>query len=187
MSEMSSPFEPFLQPLDGRAEDLRAIIEPALWAIGLELVQLHDVRGAHKDTVRILTDRPTATATANATAKAAGVSMGDLERANRVISDVLDVEDAERKLFAHPYDLEVGSPGVDRPLTKISHFTKHAGECVKVKSNRAVCNARSFGGILAPINGGIRVDDVEIPYDAIASAHIVFVFQASQKPGKKQK
>lgn len=177
----TSPFEPFLEPFDGPAEDLRAIIEPALFAVGLELVQLHFVRGAHKDTVRIMTDRP------EATAKIAGVSMADLERANRVISDVLDVEDAQKKLFPHAYDLEVGSPGVDRPLTKASHFRKHAGERVKVKSRHAIENARSFAGTLAATDGGIRVDDVEIPFDAIQSANVVFVFEAPQKPGKKQK
>lgn len=177
-------FEPFLTPFHGPAEDLRAIIEPALAAVGLELVQLHFVRGAHKDTVRIMTDRP------DATAKVAGVSMADLERANRVLSDVLDVEDAHSKLFAHAYDLEVGSPGVDRPLTKIPHFKKHAGERVRVKSKHPIqlssdgsCGraARSFAGRLALIDGGIRVDDVAIPFDAIHSAHIVFVFQAPRK------
>lgn len=180
-----SDFEPFLNPYDGVAEELRAVIEPALAALGLELWHLVYVRAQHRDTVRIMAER------IGFPAEGVAISMADLEKANRVIGDALDVEDQAKKLFPHAYELEVGSPGVDRPLTKVSHFKKSAGAKVKVKTKVAHGSpsgtpARSFSGTLAVDDAakGIRVDDVAIPFEDIQSAHIVFVFEAPQKPGK---
>lgn len=180
-----SDFEPFLNPYDGVADELRAVIEPALAALGLELWHLVYVRAQHRDIVRIMAER----LTFNAATNEGAISMADLEKANRVIGDALDVEDAAKKLFPHAYELEVGSPGVDRPLTKRSHFEKNAGAQVKVKTNVAHGSpsgtpARSFSGMLGIDDKGIRVDDVAIPFEDIQSAHIVFVFEAPQKPGK---
>jgi ribosome maturation factor RimP len=183
-----SDFEPFLNPYDGVAEELRAVIEPALAALGLELWHLVYVRAQHRDTVRIMAERTGF----SATVVDSGISMADLEKANRVIGDALDVEDAAKKLFPHAYELEVGSPGVDRPLTKVSHFQKNVGAKVKVKTKVAHGSpsgtpARSFSGTLGVDDKGIRVDDVAIPFEDIQSAHIVFVFEAPQKPGKGSK
>lgn len=178
-----SDFEPFLNPYDGVADELRAVIEPALAALGLELWHLVYVRAQHRDTVRIMAER------IGFPAEGVAISMADLEKANRVIGDALDVEDQAKKLFPHAYELEVGSPGVDRPLTKVSHFKKNVGATVKVKTKVAHGSpsgtpARSFSGTLGVDDKGIRVDDVAIPFEDIQSAHIVFVFEAPQKPGK---
>ena len=172
--------EPFLVPLDGPAEALRAVIEPALTSVGLELVQLHFVRGTHKDTLRLFIDR-----------KAGGISVGDLEKANRLLSDLLDVADQEQHLFPHAYDLEVSSPGVDRPLTKRSHFERAVGEKVRVKTrvplnNASGLGARSFTGKLVAVDDAVHVDALAIPFDDIQSAHVVFEFQIPQKPGKRK-
>jgi ribosome maturation factor RimP len=177
-----SDFEPFLNPYDGVAEELRAVIEPALAALGLELWHLVYVRAQHRDTVRIMAER------IGFPAEGVAISMADLEKANRVIGDALDVEDQAKKIFPHAYELEVGSPGVDRPLTKRSHFVKSAGAKVKVKTKVAHGSpsgtpARSFSGTLGVDDKGIRVDDVAIPFEDIQTAHIVFVFEAPQKPG----
>lgn len=178
-----SDFEPFLNPHDGVADELRAAIEPALAALGLELWQLVYVRAQHRDTVRIMAER------IGFPAEGVAISMADLEKANRVIGDALDVEDQAKKLFPHAYELEVGSPGVDRPLTKATHFKKSVGAQVKVKTKVAHGSpsgtpARSFSGTLGVDDKGIRVDDVAIPFEDIQSAHIIFVFEAPQKPGK---
>lgn len=183
VSVVTSSFEPFLNPPEGTAEELRAVIEPALDALGLELWNLVYVRAQHRDTVRVMAER-----------REGVVSMADLERANRVLGDTLDVEDQAKKLFPHAYELEVGSPGVDRPLTKVSHFKKNVGVQVKVKTKVAHgaaggTPARSFSGKLALDEDGasIRVDDVKIPFADIQSAHVVYVFEMPKKPGKKNK
>jgi len=174
--------EPFLIPFDGPSEALRAVIEPALAAVGLELVQLHFVRGSHKDTLRLFIDH-----------KSGGVSVAELEKANRLLSDLLDVEDKEQHLFPHAYDLEVGSPGLDRPLTKRSHFARVMGQRVRVKTKSAIDNARSFSGeIKAVDDAAVEVADLadgkshRIPFDDIHSAHVVYVFETPTKPGKKK-
>ncbi len=168
--------EPFLVPFEGQSEALREVIEPALAAVGLELVQLHFVRGAHKDTLRLFVDR-----------KSGGVSVSELEKANRLLSDLLDVEDQEQHLFPHAYDLEVGSPGLDRPLTKRSHFQRCVGQRVRVKTRVALEGARSFTGeIKAVDDAALEVDGHRIPYEEIQSAHVVYVFETPKKPGKKR-
>lgn len=185
----TSSFEPFLAPFEGPAEALRAVIEPALASLGLELVQLFFVRGAHKDTVRVFADKP-----------GRGdprVSMAEIEKASRLLSDVLDVEDQQQRLFPHAYDLEVGSPGVDRPLTKKSHFKDARGERVKVKTKVAYANARSLTGTLVDADDGalaLRLEGqdeaeapVRVPLDDVQSAHTIFVFEAPRKPGKPAK
>jgi ribosome maturation factor RimP len=182
--------EPFLVPFDGPAEALRAVIEPALDTLGLELVQLHFVRGAHKDTVRVFADTPLTSSIRGRE----GISMAQLEKASRLLSDVLDVEDQQKKLFPHAYDLEVGSPGVDRPLTKKSHFTHANGERVKVKTRVPYENARSLTGTLVGSDGAfieVRLDGQDAPVrvllDDVQSAHTIYVFEAPQKPGHKSK
>jgi ribosome maturation factor RimP len=168
--------EPFLTQFEPSSEAIRAVVEPALSSVGLELVQLQFVRGNHKDTLRLFVD----------VRGAGGISVAQLEKANRLLSDLLDVEDRERHLFPHAYDLEVGSPGLDRPLTKKSHFARAAGQKVRVKTKAAIDNARSFTGDLAVNDDVVIVDGHRIPFDDIHSAHVVYVFEAPAKPGKKQ-
>jgi ribosome maturation factor RimP len=184
-ASVDTPFEPFLTPHEGPAEALRAVIEPALSTLGLELVQLFFVRGAHKDTVRVFADRPQAPGRAR-------ISMAEIERASRLLSDVLDVEDQERRLFPHAYDLEVGSPGVDRPLTKRSHFAGARGERIKLKTRVPYANARSLAGtlvdaqdeaVLVRLDGqGADEEPLAVRFDDVQSAHTIFVFETPQKP-----
>jgi ribosome maturation factor RimP len=169
-------FEPFLVPFEGSEEVLRSILEPALSALGLELVQLHHVHGSNRDQVRIFVDKAEG-----------GIQMADLERANRIVGDVLDVEDQQRKLFSQRYDLEVSSPGLDRPLTKRSHFARAAGQTVKVKLKQPQDGQRTFSGPLLTTDEGISVDGRAIRYDEIQQANVVFQFETPQKPQKKQK
>jgi ribosome maturation factor RimP len=168
--------EPFLTPFEPSSEAIRAVVEPALASVGLELIQLQFVRGNHKDTLRLFIDKR----------GAGGISVAELEKANRLLGDLLDVEDQEKRLFPHAYDLEVGSPGLDRPLTKRSHFGRVVGQKVRIKTKVAVDNARSFTGTLTAADEHVVVDGHMIPFDDIQSAHVVYVFEAPQKPGKKK-
>ena len=173
--------EPFLNPLEPSSEAVRGVVEPALASVGLELIQLHFVRGSHKDTLRLFVDKR----------GAGGISMAELEKANRLLSDVLDVEDSEKKLFPHAYDLEVSSPGLDRPLTKKSHFVRVVGQKVRVKTKVSVHGslgpARSFTGSLSVKDDvNVVIDGSEIAFDDILSAHVVYEFETPQKPGKRK-
>lgn len=174
--------EPFLQPLTGKAEAVRAVVEPALRVQGLELVQLFLVRAQHRDALRLFVDKKVRAA--------GGVSMEDLERASRLLSDLLDVEDQQQGLFGKPYDLEVGSPGLDRPLTKKSHFQGAIGERIKVRALRPIEDLRAFTGTLTEAGDEactLRLESRDQPlvvrYGDIASANVVFQFETPVPPG----
>lgn len=178
----TSPLEPFLVEKSGVAETLRAVIEPSLDARGIELVELVLVRGKTRSKLRLFVDKK----------GAGGIGLDDLERVNRTLSDLLDVEDAHRGLFSSAYDLEVSSPGVDRPLTKRSHLAAHIGKRVRLRTKTPVEGARQHTGVIASvddrgltlsIDGGptIRVDDA-----LFESAHVVFDFGSSTAASDKR-
>lgn len=181
--------EPFLVPLDGPAEVVRGLVEPMLESWGMELVQIHVVRGANRTTVRLFIDKKGA----SASQPGSGIGIDELEKANRMLGDSLDVEDAHRGLFRGAWDLEVSSPGVDRPLTKKSHFDKAKGERVKVRTRASVDGARVHAGSLAATSDdGISLDrddgrSVLVPWSEILSAHIVFQFTQAKRPAPKRK
>jgi ribosome maturation factor RimP len=120
--------EPFLIPFTGDEERLRMIIEPVVSSQGLELVGLEWARGAQQDVVRLYLDKPGAGVTPGK-----GISMAEIEPVSRLLSDLLDAEDAGGELFVRPFELEIGSPGLDRPLTKRSHFALVAGQRIKIR------------------------------------------------------
>ncbi|MCC7071038.1 MAG: ribosome maturation factor RimP [Deltaproteobacteria bacterium] len=174
--------EPFLQPLSGKAEAVRAVVEPALRVHGLELVQLFLVRAQHRDAVRLFVEKKVR--------NSGGVSMEELERASRLLSDLLDVEDQQQGLFGKPYDLEVGSPGLDRPLTKKSHFLGAVGERVKVRVLRPIDGMRACTGTLVEAGDDactLRLEGhdtpLALPYADIAAANVVFQFETPTPPG----
>jgi ribosome maturation factor RimP len=169
--------EPFLQPLFGLEEDLRAIIEPVIQQESLELVQLTLVRSQHRDLLRLAVDRPGAGVTPGK-----GVSMAELEQVNRVLGDLLDVEDDARKLFRERWELEVGSPGVDRPLTKKSHFKDVVGQ--KIKARLRMQKKSLLGRLDSVDDDAITVDGQRMAFADLDNAHVVFEFARNEKPGK---
>jgi ribosome maturation factor RimP len=177
MSEATTTLEPFLQPLFGLEEDLRAIIEPVITREQLELVQLQLVRGQHRDLLRLAVDRPGAGVTPGK-----GVSMAELEHINRLLGDLLDVEDNARKLFKERWELEVGSPGVDRPLTRKSHFRDVVGN--KIKARLRLQKKSLLGRLDAVDDDAVTVDGARVPFAELDHAHVVFEFEKKEKPGK---
>ena len=172
--------EPFLTPHVGVEATLLALVQPIIVAEGLELVVLQLVRSQHADILKMSVDRPGAGVTPGK-----GVSMAELEHLNRLLGDTLDVEDAEKKLFREEWELEVGSPGVDRPLTKKSHFVDVVGHKVKA---RLKLEKKSFVGRLDSADDkGIVVEGKAVAFADLDNAHVVYEFQEPQKPGKGTK
>lgn len=89
--------------------------------------------------------------------KDGGVTVDDCERASRQVSALLDVEDP----FAGQYNLEVSSPGLDRPLFTKEHFERFTGSRVKIKLRAPQEGRRNFVGVIKAING----DDIEVVVD----------------------
>ena len=150
---------------------LRAAAEPILTSLGLELVDVEMVGSGRARTLRLTVDRE------------GGVDLDALAQANGPVSDALDAADA----IAGPYNLELSSPGLERPLRRPAEFRRFVGTTVSVKSNHPVAGARRHRGLLVNADdGGI---DLEIdgearrfPYDAIASARTVFEWGPAPKP-----
>jgi ribosome maturation factor RimP len=145
-------------------EKVRAIAEPLAAGEGLELVDVELAGGGGRTTLRLYIDR------------AGGVSLDDCTSVSRAVSAALDVEDP----IEGAYDLEVSSPGLDRPLRTPEHFEKFAGEEVRIKAFGPIPeldNRKTFHGTLRGFEDGrvlVEVDDklFRVPRDRIAKAHL---------------
>jgi ribosome maturation factor RimP len=97
---------------------------------GLELIEAVVLGPGRKKIVRVTVD------------KESGVNVGDCERVSRGLEALLDVED----LFMGAYLLEVSSPGLDRPLAKMSDFVRSTGKLAKVVTSENIGNGNVFVG-----------------------------------------
>jgi ribosome maturation factor RimP len=174
LTTTANAFEPFVVGKDGLAEVVREILEPVLASDGCELVELIVVHGKHRTKVRVFVDT---------TAGDGKIAIGQLERISRAIGDLLDVEDGHRQLFRAAYDLEVSSPGLDRPLTKKSHFERARGQRVRVRARTVVDGRRQAIGRLVDVDADgftVALDDDHgpwrVPYADFEQANVIFDF-----------
>src|SRR6266851_2328931 len=145
-------------------EKVRAIAAPLAAGEGLELVDVELAGAGGRTTLRLYIDRD------------GGVSLDDCTSVSRAVSAALDVEDP----IQGAYDLEVSSPGLDRPLRTPEQFSKYAGENVRVKAYGPIPeleNRKTFTGALRGIEEGRALIDVEgklfrVPLQQIAKAHV---------------
>ncbi len=124
------------------------------------------------------------------------INMDDLEFLNGLLSDALDVADTEKPFFKTSYNLEVSSPGIERPLSKQSHFEAAIGKVVKIKTDSLDGLPRSVTGTLKDASQeGVhvqlnpQVEPVFVAYERMKDAHEVFDFSTltPQKPKGKAK
>jgi ribosome maturation factor RimP len=156
----------------GRKEDIlervRRIAEPLAASEGMELVDVELGGAGGRQALRLFID------------KAGGVSLDDCTSVSRAVSAALDVEDP----IQGAYDLEVSSPGLDRPLRTPEHFAKFAGQKVRVKAYGPVpeCeNRKTFVGILEGYDDGRIVVNVDgkvfrVPHAQVSKANVEPVF-----------
>ena len=114
------------------SERLTALLEPVVNALGYELLLLEFSPRQGTASLRLFIDAP------------AGVLLDDCARVSREVAAILDVEDP----IQQAYQLEVSSPGFDRPLVKPAHFRRFLGEKVKVQMLVPVAGRRKFSGEL---------------------------------------
>ena len=178
-------------------EKLWRIAEPVCVGAGYELVDMSLVRSQRGWILRVFIDRLPGLATGHLAGSAneadggdsgdreavqSGIGFDDCERVSRELSAVLDVEDP----IGHAYELEVSSPGIDRPLRTLGHFRSHTGQTVKVTLRNGVSGRRNFKGELLAVSESespssessfivIVVDGTEhvLPFGDIASARLV--------------
>ncbi len=147
--------------------ELRRLVEPLVVGFGYELVGIEFYPRAGSGLLRIYIDSE------------AGVTVDDCARVSHQVSGALDVEDP----IAQPYDLEVSSPGIDRPLFDKEHFARFSGQQAKIRLYAALHGRRNLSGILRGVRGESVVleidsdrnepDQVRIPLQEIQKAHLV--------------
>jgi ribosome maturation factor RimP len=116
----STPVAPRIDLTAARAR-LRELVEPVIAKAGYDLEDLTLTRAGRRFVVRVLIDTD------------GGVGLDDVAVVSREISDALDAaEEQGGELLAGEYQLEVGSPGVDRPLTEPRHWRRNTGRLVAV-------------------------------------------------------
>lgn len=145
---------------------LAAIVRPAVEAMGFELVRLRLMGGKTK-TLQIMADRPEG-----------GIQIDELGEITHAVSAVLDVEDP----LEEAYTLEVSSPGIDRPLTRLKDFDTWEGYEARVETSEMIDGRRRFKGRLAGTEGHevlIAIEDGEdeitigLNFDWLSDAKLV--------------
>jgi ribosome maturation factor RimP len=107
--------------LTARRSRLHAVIEPVVAAAGYDLEDLSVSRAGRRHIVQVIVDRDR------------GVSLDAVAEVSRAVSDALDEAEANTgDMIVGEYQLEVSSPGVDRPLTLPRHWRRNVGRLVKV-------------------------------------------------------
>lgn len=156
-----------------RLAQLRQVVEPICAAHGLSLVDAR-FTNEHGFVLKVLIERPGADAKSGAQ-----VSLDDCQRVSRDLSTALDV--AEGVAPQGAYRLEVGSPGLDRPLFSLADFQRFAGEDVRITTFKPVDGRRRFSGKLTGVDGQqvlLEQDGqlVKLQHAEIAKANLVYRF-----------
>jgi len=126
---------------------LAGIVGPVIEGMGYELVRLRLMGGLSK-TLQIMADRPEG-----------GIDVEDCARISTALSAHLDVEDP----IEDAYTLEVSSPGIDRPLTRLKDFDLFEGYEVRIETTEMIDGRRRFKGVLAGVEGQDVLINIETP------------------------
>lgn len=164
---------------------LLAVVEPVARAHGAEVVDL-EFKNENGWVLRIFVERLGAEAHRLST-KDAAVDLELCSNIARDLSPALDVEDP----IPGRYNLEVSSPGVERPLKKEADYVRFQGEKAKLKLRTAVQGQKVLVGTLGPVEGGTLTlldggKSYAVALDDVVTARLVFEFGPSPKPGSSK-
>jgi ribosome maturation factor RimP len=121
----------------GLAAQIAAIAEPVLTDLGFRLVRVV-LSGRNGSTVQIMAERPDGT-----------ITVEECAEVSRRLSPVLDAHDP----IQGQYNLEVSSPGIDRPLVRPSDFEDWAGYEAKIEMKELISARKRFRGVLEGVEG----------------------------------
>ncbi|MDO5758547.1 MAG: ribosome maturation factor RimP [Rhodobacterales bacterium] len=141
---------------------LAEIIVPVIEDLGFELVRVR-LMGGKYHTLQIMVDRPEG-----------GIEVEDCATVSTAVSATLDVEDP----LSDAYTLEVSSPGIDRPLTRLKDFEMFEGYEARIETNDLIDGRKRFKGVLAGVEGSevlINLDEgtIGLQFDWLADAKLI--------------
>lgn len=146
------------------SQRLAELLEPALAPMGYALVQVRVVGGQNRPTLQIMIEH----------ADGRGVNLDECADVSRACAALIDVEN----IMDGAYVLEVSSPGVDRPLVRLSDFVKYAGQNAKIEMREKINGQRRFIGKLGAVQDDAVILEqteggtVRLPFADINSAKL---------------
>lgn len=145
---------------------LNRLIEPELKSLGFDLVRVAFVGGRSDPTLQVMAERP----------DTRQLDLSDCERISRQLSDVLDAADP----VEGSYRLEVSSPGIDRPLTRLKDYDDWAGHEARITLAEPMGGRKQISGTVRGTGEGGVVhmkgkdgNDYPIPLSSISSAKLL--------------
>jgi ribosome maturation factor RimP len=149
---------------------LNTLIEPEVKSLGYELVRVAMIGGTSDPTLQVMAERP----------DTRQLDLTDCETISRRLSERLDQLEAEgRDPIPGGYRLEVSSPGIDRPLTRLKDYDDWTGHEARVNLAEPIDGRKQFSGELAGTGGetvkltGKDGRDYALPFAAIHSAKLL--------------
>ncbi|QPM91435.1 ribosome maturation factor RimP [Pseudooceanicola algae] len=161
---------------------LAEIITPVIEDLGFELVRVRLLGGNNSvKTLQIMSERP-----------GGGIEVDECARISNAVAATLDVEDP----ITETYNLEVSSPGIDRPLTRLKDFDTYEGYDARIETSELIDGRKRFKGVLAGIEGNdvlINIEDqgaevtVGLSFDWLAEAKLVLTDELIKQMLKARK
>ena len=144
-------------------ERVREVVEPELEARGFEVIDIDYKREPIGMVLRFFVDRP------------GGINLDACAQASDIISGLLD----ENDILKSSYTLEVSSPGIERRLTKPSHFVRFIGAKALVKAKLPRNGQKRFSGVLIKADESgftLKTDagEIDFTYAEVDRANLIF-------------
>jgi ribosome maturation factor RimP len=146
-------------------QKLTEMLRPAVEEVGKELLGCEFVSAGNHSVLRLFIDHEN------------GIEVDDCAEVSRQVGAILDVEDP----ISTEYNLEVSSPGLDRPLFEMAHFQAVVGETINVRLNMPLNGRRKFKGKLITIENDTLVvaldgEEYELIFNNIDKSNLVYNF-----------
>ncbi|OVE81825.1 hypothetical protein BVY03_02650 [bacterium K02(2017)] len=150
--------------MDATTDKIFELSEEIVSDEGCELLDVDIIKECGEQIVRLYIDK----------AGESGVELADCSRVSHAIEDILEVEE----VLSGKYNLEVSSPGIERPLRLVKHFEAVIGQQVKVVTKEKVNGRKNYKGILQKVDQDeliIEIDEenFKVPYLMLAKAKLV--------------
>ena len=148
---------------EGGAAEVERLVAPAIDAMGYEIVRV-SLSDSRRPRLQIMAERRDGT----------GMNVDDCASVSRAVGAILDVEAP----IQGPYELEVSSPGIDRPLTRLADFARFAGFEARLETSPPIEGRRRWRGRLLGLTGEqVRLEteegEVELPFAGITRAKLL--------------
>ena len=156
------------------------IVTPSIEALGFEVVRIR-VMGGKTSTLQVMAERP-----------GGGIDVDECAQISNAISVLLDVEDPLEDAYA----LEVSSPGIDRPLTRLKDFETFEGYEAKIETSEMIGGQRRFKGVIAGVEDdevllnieqGAETVTVGLNFDWLSDAKLVLTEELIKEMLKQRK